>query len=194
PMKQWRPLMGMFLDELLRTEGLDAVGATDRCRSCGVDVGAQCRRFRCRQCGDFMQCEVCVVGGMRRFLCIVQRYEWNGRFWVKTTLRDLGCVFQLGHGGFSCPHPAARARSMVVLDFPHLHTINFKYCACDKSDDANNLQQLLRNRWYPATTVDPGTCATFATLETFRLLNVVSNVNVQDFVKTMERRSDATRV
>ncbi|KAK7028481.1 CxC2 domain-containing protein [Favolaschia claudopus] len=157
PMKQWRPLMGMFLDELLRGEGVGSVGGADRCRCCEVELGAQARRFRCRQCGVFMQPH-CAI--------------W----------------------GFACPHPAAQTRTLVVLDFPHVHTVNFKYCACDNSDDASNLQQLLRNRWYPATTVDPGTCATFATLEAFRLLNVVSNVNVQDFVKTMERRSDATRV
>lgn len=79
---------------------------------------------------------------------------------------------------------------MVVMDTDAIHTISYRYCGCDKSDHANNLQQLLRNNWYPATTVDPETCATFASLETFRVLNVVGNINVHDFVGTMERQTD----
>ncbi|KAK6996601.1 CxC2 domain-containing protein [Favolaschia claudopus] len=156
PMKQWRPYIAKFLDEILRVEG----SGMGNCACCGRGWVPNARRLRCAQCGVFAQCE--------------------------------GCM--LGHGGWPCPHPAGRARNMVVVDFPYIHKITFQYCGCDAADDATNIEQLLRNRWYPATTVDPGTCATFATLETFRLLNVVGNLNVQDFVKTMERRTDATRV
>ncbi|KAJ7715521.1 hypothetical protein B0H16DRAFT_1477307 [Mycena metata] len=57
---------------------------------------------------------------------------------------------------------------MVVLEYPYVH------------------------RWYPATTVDPDTCATFETLKAERLENVVGNMNVSDFATTMERRTNAT--
>jgi hypothetical protein len=83
---------------------------------------------------------------------------------------------------------------MVVMDTQAIHTVHFRYCACDNSDHAGNLEQLLRNGWYPATTVDPATCATFAALDLYRLLNVVGNINVHDFVGTLERRTSASQV
>jgi hypothetical protein len=80
------------------------------------------------------------------------------------------------------------------MDTQSIHTVRFRYCACDNSDHAANLEQLLRNGWFPATTVDPATCATFASLELFRLLNVVGNINIHDFVGTLERRTSAAQV
>lgn len=123
---------------------------------------------------------------------IVIFQEWTGEFWETATLSSLGLVYQLGHGGGRCLFPDSKIREMVVLDYPYVHCVKYQFCHCKKSDTTPPLQQLLRNRWYPATTVDPGTCATFATLETFRLENVVGNMNVSDFVTTMERRTNAT--
>ncbi|KAK7052398.1 CxC2 domain-containing protein [Favolaschia claudopus] len=175
PMRLWRPLADLFLDELLRHEGAPA-GTT--CACCAKDWTLSPRKFRCRDCGVFVQCHAC----------------WTGKFWSGTALCKLDYVFQLGHGGFACPRPAPAIREMVVMDFPVIHTVKFRYCACDLSDTANNLQQLLRNGWYPATTIDPGTCATIQTLRTFRLQNAVGNLTVHDLVRIMERCTDATRV
>jgi hypothetical protein len=79
---------------------------------------------------------------------------------------------------------------MVVMDVSGIHTVDFQYCGCDRSSQINNLGQLLGNAWYPATTIDPETCATFECLESFRLLNVVGNVTVHDYVGTLERLTD----
>ncbi|KAK7022084.1 CxC2 domain-containing protein [Favolaschia claudopus] len=177
PMRLWRPLAELFLDELLRHEALPAMPT---CSCCGKEWPSAARKFRCKACGMFVQCSECV--------------EWTGKFWTATSLCKLDYVFQLGHGGFSCPRPAPAIREMVVMDFPRIHTVHFRYCGCDASDYANNLQQLLRNGWYPATTVDPGTCATIQTLETFRLQNAVGNLTVHDMVRIMERCTDSTRV
>ncbi|KAK7019006.1 CxC2 domain-containing protein [Favolaschia claudopus] len=139
PMKSWRPMLQFFLDELLRREGLG--DQSHKCSCCHKIFTTSCRRFRCRQCGTFVQ-------------------------------------------------NAPSVRTMVVLDFPQIHDISYRYCACDLSDRANNLEQLLRNDWYPATTVDPATCATFATLEIFRLTTVVGGLNVHDFIRTMEKSTN----
>jgi hypothetical protein len=135
------------------------------------------------------------------FYCIFSAFEtdfewqeWKGSYWVNVTLEGLGNVYQLGHGGHACAHPAPAIRTMVVMDTEHIHTVKYRFCGCDKSDRAGNLEQLLRNGWYPATTVDPATCATFASLELFRLLNVVGNINVHDFVGTLEQRTNATEL
>ncbi|KAJ6607425.1 hypothetical protein B0H10DRAFT_1818202 [Mycena sp. CBHHK59/15] len=189
-MAGWRRLIQRFLDELLRREGLNAEA---QCAGCKETFGQGDRRFRCHDCGEFVICLACVLS--RHSLAPLHRVqEWKGNYWTVTTLASLGCVYQLGHGGHPCPHPAPAVRTMVVMDTQYIHSVRFQYCACDKSDDAMNLEQLLRNGWYPATTTDPATCATFAALELFRLLNVVGNINVHDFVGTLERRSDACRV
>ncbi|KAJ7790270.1 hypothetical protein B0H13DRAFT_2245702 [Mycena leptocephala] len=121
-------------------------------------------------CGDFLQCMGCVLSG-HALAPLHRLQEWTGQFWTTVTLESLGLVYQL----------APTARTMVVMDTEYIHTVRYRYCACDMSDRASNLDQLLRSGWYLATTVDPATCATFASLELFRLLNVVRNINVHDF-------------
>jgi hypothetical protein len=81
---------------------------------------------------------------------------------------------------------------MVVIDVTGVHRLTCQYCGCEKSERVvqGHLGQLLGNGWYPATTVDPGTCATLQSLEAFRLLNVVGNVNVHDYVGSLERKMD----
>jgi hypothetical protein len=103
-------------------------------------------------------------------------------------------VYQLGHGGFPCPSPDDAVRTLVVIEAPTIHQIRVRYCKCSKSDEADNLEQLLRNGWYPATVTDPKTVATFRSLESYRLYAVLGNMNVKDFVTAMERMTDATSV
>ncbi|KAJ7756767.1 hypothetical protein DFH07DRAFT_958904 [Mycena maculata] len=101
--------------------------------------------------------------------------EWGGEFWVDRSLADIGLVYQLGHGGFPCIFPDERVHKLTVIEAPVIHRIH-----------------LLRNAWYPATVADPGTCATFKSLEAYRLYNVVGNMNVNDFIHAMERATDVT--
>ncbi|KAJ7020541.1 hypothetical protein C8F04DRAFT_974156, partial [Mycena alexandri] len=147
--------------------------------------------FKCRMCGEFMQCEACCLEWHERMPLHVLD-EWTGEFWEATSLDAVGLVYQLGHGGARCVFPDPRIRQMTVLGYPYVHRVQYRYCGCHKSDTTPPLQQLLRNKCYPATTIDPATCTTFATLETFRLENVVGNMNVSDFVTSMERQTNAT--
>ncbi|KAJ7254763.1 hypothetical protein C8J57DRAFT_1656827, partial [Mycena rebaudengoi] len=197
-MSEWRPLADFFQDELIRHDGL-ADDVDDPCcalclrrydPSYGASVDADpsvappvvARIFKCRTCGAFLQCESC---------CKTE-HEWSGECWISVSLRALGVVFQLGHGGLPCVYPDSKINVMTVVDSPYIHRISFRYCKCSRSDYADNLQQLLRNSWWPATVTSPATCVTFATLEMYRLLNVVGNLNVHDFVKSLERATDST--
>ncbi|KAK7046798.1 CxC2 domain-containing protein [Favolaschia claudopus] len=162
PMRVWRRMSDFFLDELLRREGMGA-GSEAACACCSAALGESDVRVRCDDCGDFVHDGTAGIGPKP------PSFPW----------------------GFRCPRPASKERDMVVMHFPNIYSIKFRYCGCDVSDHANNLQQLLRNGWYPATTVDPGTCATLATLKVFRLLNVVGNLSIHDFIKTLERSTDA---
>ncbi|KAJ7188428.1 hypothetical protein C8R46DRAFT_1205581 [Mycena filopes] len=200
PMADWRPKRNTYADEILRHEGLVDLGLN--CALCSAEynpvpaaatdeeLAQAVRLFKCSMCGEFMQCGKCCVHHHQRSPLHTLE-EWNGNFWVKATLRELGLVYQLGHGGGVCLGPDPKIRQMVVLSHPYVHTVKFRYCRCRLSDFADPVQQLLRNRWYPATQTDPSTCATFVTLDIFRLQNVVGNMNVYDFVTSMERQTNA---
>ncbi|KAJ7659782.1 hypothetical protein DFH06DRAFT_1326803 [Mycena polygramma] len=194
PMCNWRPLAQEFMDARVRRAGLGDYLYAPACTCCGQAAGPSTHLFRCMQCGQ------CVKSrhSLTPLHCI---WEWNGEFWTEATmwgsetrpnaagLKGLGLVYQLGHHGFPCEFPGAR-HSMVVIHVNGIHTVEFNFCGCDKFRQTNNLGQLLGNTWYPATTIDPGTCATFKCLEAFRLLNVVGNLTVSDYVGTLERLSD----
>ncbi|KAJ6609453.1 hypothetical protein B0H10DRAFT_1813813, partial [Mycena sp. CBHHK59/15] len=141
-------------------------------------------------CGEHYQCEKCCIEEHARNP-LHSLKEWNGEFWVDRSLYDLGLIYQLGHGGLRCPYPDSRTLTMVVINLPFVHNVWYRYCKCQKGAHLSNVQQCLRNQWYPATVTDPSTCATFLTLETFRLQNVVGNMNAHDFVTAIERQTNA---
>ena len=82
---------------------------------------------------------------------------------------------------------------MVVID-RRIHTVVYRYCGCCLVDPPDHVTQLLRNRWFPATTVDPETCATFELLDFFRLGAVHANINAHNFIKVIEKQTDALRL
>ncbi|KAJ7713592.1 hypothetical protein B0H14DRAFT_3523331 [Mycena olivaceomarginata] len=195
PASLWRPMKAFFLDELLRHESLGDDLEHPRCALCSAafvtDDAATPRLFKCYDCGVHLQCEGCCLSQHARTpLHVVQ--EWSGSHWTTCTLESLGLIYQLGHGGFPCGFPEETVRILTVIEAPTIHQIRVRYCKCAKSDQADNLEQLLQNSWYPATVTDPKTCATFRSLEAYRLYNVVGNLNVRDFVTAMERTTDTT--
>ncbi|KAK7028695.1 CxC2 domain-containing protein [Favolaschia claudopus] len=195
PMALWRPLMGEFLAELLRHDGLGDDTENPCCAHCTSRFSPRAtppvRLFKCYECGQFLQClSCCIANHTRTPLHVIK--EWNGDFWIPSTLAKIGLIYQLGHGGFSCSFPDTMVHSLTVIEEPTLHEIRMRYCKCSKSDQADNLEQLLRNGWYPATVTDPGTCATFRSLEIYRLYSVVGNMNVRDFMTSVERMTDTT--
>lgn len=104
---------------------------------------------------------------------------------------DMGLVYQLGHQGHPCLYPKTGPHTMTVIDLNHVHQVRYLECACSQ-DLPTRPQQLLRVGWYPATVTDPDTCATVRVLELFRVQNVVGNMNVDSFMKSLERLTDAT--
>ncbi|KAJ7058422.1 hypothetical protein C8F01DRAFT_1303976 [Mycena amicta] len=195
PMAQWRPLKGMFLDEILRHEGLGNDHEHPTCAHCHRQPSQQSplRLFRCTDCGLHLQCLECCLSAHLRFP-LHSLKEWNGTFWDHETLVNIGLVYQLGHGGFPCPFPDVAIHKMTIIDAPIIHTVQIRCCNCPHSQEADFVRQLLRNAWYPATVLEPATCATFRTLQAFRLYNVVGNLNVSDFTTAMERMTTSLGV
>ncbi|KAJ6464311.1 hypothetical protein C8R47DRAFT_992066 [Mycena vitilis] len=200
PMSEFPEVQQLYLNETVFMHGLGYATTVQQCALCEQSVGMQAalgsgkrRFFRCKQCGVFLQClECCLERHALNPLHFVQ--EWTGDRWKKISLQDMGLVYQLGHGGLPCSFPEPCTRTMTVVDTTTIQEISYRYCLCGRSDTANNLVQILRNAWYPASKTDPDTAATYEVLDLYRLLNVVGQMNVRDFITSLERLTDAKDV
>lgn len=198
---EWLKYRETFLDEVLRHDGLgDFLGRT-RCSRCQNTEGI----LRCKDCarGSMLKCAECflelhqslplhrVEVSARRYSspdgeftrCYQQR--WNGEFFVKDTLQNLGLRYQLGHStGSCCPFPQAGPKNFTVFDITGPHRITIDYCHCD-NELLPNYQQLLREKWFPATFVRPQTVFTFDCLETFHELTLQGKTNLYDYYHSL---------
>ncbi|TRM56394.1 hypothetical protein BD626DRAFT_413967 [Schizophyllum amplum] len=207
PMQTWlEHCPQQFIDELVWGDGLRDHLDSPRCTTCSkayvprtsgpsVIPAASDETHDllcCWTCGDFTECVECCKSRHRSMpLHIIER--WSGEYWEKVSLSSLGYIYQLGHGGLPCAFPQERVRTMVVLDRA-IHTVRYQYCGCRLVNAPDHVTQLLRNRWFPATVIDPETCATFEVLDFFRTSAVCANVNAHNFIKILEKQTDALRL
>lgn len=204
-MQQWTEHRDEFLDALLwldgRGDSLSALGCPI-CVSPGVSG-----TFRCDECfGHDLVCQTCClqrhqllplhrikVWG-RPSLGIAETYpylclkKWNGDFFERMSLADLGLVIQLGHNESPCPSPQNAGLGFTVLHTNGFHHINLQFCGCSFAEHPR--LQLLRKSWYPATIVAPHTCATFTLLRRFHILSLQSKVSAAHFYASLERETD----
>lgn len=191
-MRVWRGRADLYLAELLR---LEAPLTEDMI--CPSWDGSGCQgvaEYRCLACLDqTMFCQACLVAGHRRLpLHRVQvpglvspsriltlmdlSKHWNGEFFERTTMHDLGLRIQLGHfPGDECSNPYPADPKFTIIDVDGIHLVHLDYCNCH-CVEARDIQ-LLRRRLYPASPVTPETCCTFRVLEVFQLKSFMSKVS-----------------
>lgn len=118
--------------------------------------------------------------------------RWNGTYFEKTTLRNVGLTIQLNHASEPCPIPIKAPADFVVFDSTGIHRISLNFCGCRKSSTKNITRriQLLRNRWFPATSEQPKTVFTFSVLKIFHQLTLQSKVSIYDYYHTILRLTD----
>lgn len=116
--------------------------------------------------------------------------RWNGHFFDKTNLAELGLRIQLGHDGGTCPCPARGPKGFIVFDTSGAHTVNVDFCGCITNGTLDRRVQLLRKQWFPATSARPQTVVTFECLDTFHELTLQGKVNLFDFYHTLIRKTD----
>ncbi|KAJ7053088.1 hypothetical protein C8F01DRAFT_1261266 [Mycena amicta] len=202
PMAPWRRMRHTILDHLFRHDGLGEDVYKPQCSFCeaAYEVGGETRLFRCQECSVFLQCLLCLQDRHKLNPLHVVK-EWTGDYWDpvalhRTHLRDVSSkslrfTYQLGHQGRPCRRPRI-VQSLVVVDTNGVFTLDVHFCGCSKSLRYDDIAQLMANGWYPATVLEPSSCATFRVLELYRHLNVTGNVNAHDFVGTLERLVDPT--
>ncbi|KAJ7021338.1 hypothetical protein C8F04DRAFT_1195583 [Mycena alexandri] len=88
--------------------------------------------------------------------------RWAGRRWKKATLREIGFVYQMGHGGNACEVPAPEISSLMVMcDKSGNHFLNLRYCNCGKygldgATKPGQWLQIRRHGWFASTSKHPG--------------------------------------
>ncbi|KAJ7714051.1 hypothetical protein DFH07DRAFT_974574 [Mycena maculata] len=182
-------------DEYLRTK-LSRAGCMDAsldlCCVC-KDPLAECR-VRCRNCfGDDILCTACCVDrhAQNPFHHIER---WNGKFFVRHTLKELGLRVQLGHlVGDRCPEPMCPNADFIVLHDNGIHQVNVDICDCENVALAGPPEiQMLRAGLFPATDEKPRTCATFQCLDAFLVSTLQAKTTMYDFYAMLEKMTDNT--
>ncbi|KIL68676.1 hypothetical protein M378DRAFT_184632 [Amanita muscaria Koide BX008] len=186
-LKEWLAFRQTCLDEMLRHDGRGDFLNCQSCVACGMEEGL----YKCHECfnGSLLRCQSCLVGA--HGVHPLHRVEkWNGFFFEKVSLRDLGLVVQLGHGGAKCIHPAPGPKGFSVFDISGVHRVTINYCDCGKDGFTPYRVQILRAGWFPATFNRPKTVFTFACLDFFHELTLQGKTSLYDFYHTILRRTD----
>ncbi|KAJ7219352.1 hypothetical protein GGX14DRAFT_356364 [Mycena pura] len=183
----------VYLRALLRGEGRGETNDEGLCGRCtGTTPGHA--SLRCRDChgGELLCVECCVILHRANPLHVVE--EWTGVYFRKTSLKQIGLRVQFGHmPGETCARPVAGSTEFVVLHDNGIHEVAVDFCRC-KHRKIPWYLQLLHGGWYPATTDQPQTCATFACLDLYRSLSVVAKTSAYDFYALLEKMTDETGV
>ncbi|KAJ7789537.1 hypothetical protein B0H14DRAFT_2397384 [Mycena olivaceomarginata] len=182
-MLTWAEHQDEYLDEMLRLEGRGYAAIYSTCGGCGkLDPKFRCEQQMCY--GPSLFCQACIVQ-QHAMLPTHWIQEWNGRFFERRALKALGLVIQLGHPpGMSCSNSLRGHTDFVVIDVTGVHNVAVHFCLCDSRVEKR--QQLMRVYWWPATVRDPQTCATFAVIRLFRILNCQAKVSAHDFLRSLE--------
>ncbi|KAJ3709697.1 hypothetical protein C8R42DRAFT_598178 [Lentinula raphanica] len=190
PLLEWRAHADEYLAEMIRIEGRGERDV-ERCGLCEREGKEPL--FRCMECfsEDLLCEECCREKHVDKPLDAVEK--WNGRFFEKIELRDIGIMVQVGHrAGERCVNPKV-IRDFTVIHTNGIHTVHLMFCNCPNRALAGEWhQQLLRHRWFPATHLEPRTAATYRVLDMFHVLTLQGKVTTYDFYAGLEKLTDNT--
>ncbi|KAJ6499626.1 hypothetical protein C8R47DRAFT_1211936 [Mycena vitilis] len=142
----WRTARQLFVEELAFADTDSSPGPEAHCGHCKTKLKSQSGRFfACVTCSEFLCHSCCTTDHKRRPLHLLK--EWTGVFWERTSLADLGLVYQLGHPGRDCHRPDADVHSMRVLDTTGVHMVNYRFCTCVMARPRS--EQILSAGWHP---------------------------------------------
>lgn len=127
-------------------------------------------------------------------LIFMASQRWNGAFFERIALKNLGLRIQLGHCiGEVCPLPSpVSGDAFIVIDSHGVHNVSLDFCGC--GIHGTMVQQLLRRQLYPATVSNPTTAATFRALHHFQLLSFESKCSAHQYFQTLLRETDNTGI
>ncbi|KAJ6492734.1 hypothetical protein C8R47DRAFT_1070284 [Mycena vitilis] len=177
------------LDEMNRGEGRGSSEVYSHCAQCKEDDPLfRCARQTC--IGAAMYCEACIAQLHQR-LPTHTLEKWTGDFFVPMTLSELDVEtrIQLGHPpGEFCSRARPAHKDFVIIDTLGIRIVKLNFCGCDST--VEHRQQLMRACLWPATSIDPQTCATFNAVRLFEAQNCLGKISAYDFVRSLELLSN----
>ncbi|KAG1878131.1 hypothetical protein DFJ58DRAFT_712725 [Suillus subalutaceus] len=192
PIALWVKEHETYLLELLWLEGRGDYVFTEVCPG-----SSECNGYPEYQCRDYfgtaLYCKDCIVARHRESpLHRIQ--HWDDGHFKCTSLKDLGLRIQLGHSVWGrCCNPSPTFHDdFVVLDVTGVHQVAVDFCACEIAQSPTT--QLLHAHWFPATTIDPKTAATFCLLHHFHILTFESKASAFEVWQTLSRLTDNTGI
>ncbi|KAJ3546784.1 hypothetical protein NM688_g5476 [Phlebia brevispora] len=169
PLNVWLPHRQEYLEEMHLHDGRMLYDAS-ACANCGCEDP----KTVCRELHPLHRIEI-----------------WKNNHWESTTLRNLGLMIQLGHRPAEICQKRV-GRELVILHSNGIHKVYVHFCRCRGAVEFR--QQLMRYAWWPATSTDPHTCATFNMLRSFHHLNLRGNVSAYDYYNALENMTDGWRL
>ncbi|KAG1877378.1 hypothetical protein F4604DRAFT_1923970 [Suillus subluteus] len=169
PLLTWMEEWDHFLLELVRMEGRSDFTLQETCRGSAGCPNAP--EFRCEDCLESST-------GMANI--------------SKTlTCRILGCNFNLDTPpGEHCSNPSLIHTDFILLDINGVHNVVLCFCECQTAQSRTT--QLLRMRWFPATTLELKTAATFRLLHNFHILSFESKASTFEYWQTLAHLTNNT--
>lgn len=172
--------MSSFMNALFKREADDNLNTKCACK----------RLLRTSGCND------CLQFGLVCDLCFIEAHttnpthwvhRWNGEYFTKLDMSELGHVITLGHGGLPCPsveyHTSCNLSHFTLVDANGVHQTSIAYCKCPTGGD--HVDQLLGAQIFPATVDQPATGFTFTLLRLFHLICLHSKKSAYDFCEAL---------
>ncbi|KAI0356813.1 hypothetical protein OH77DRAFT_1533775 [Trametes cingulata] len=166
----------------------------ETCPECLADLSSQPdglrTLFRCEDCHDPRAlCLECVKRAHKhRPFDRILVWDKELHFWQSKTLKALGFVWNLGHGGRTCPYSWRPPRDMVVIHEHGIHDIPIRFCDC--AGTAPETEQLMQVGLWPATWEQPRTATTLNALRAYHGLELQGQLNVHDYLGYLARVTD----
>ncbi|KAJ3569745.1 hypothetical protein NP233_g4852 [Leucocoprinus birnbaumii] len=199
--KRMSTKMGVFSKEIMRRIQdaiiqLEGHASVDRPRS-GHDPNNLAypellANYRCREC--FVPEVLCAK-------CIAQAHinspfhhieKWNGSFFERASLSDLGFVIHLGHHGAPCPVNSRSPNQFVIVHTNGIHKCHISYCACNPlSNKGDHHIQLICHQLFAPTIDRPETAFTFAVLKHYHRHSLCSKVTLYDYCNALRKDTNA---
>ncbi|KAF8133498.1 hypothetical protein K438DRAFT_2128575 [Mycena galopus ATCC 62051] len=175
----------VYLRVLVTREG--PMGEEGEC-SCGAPS-----KYRCGDCvGGQILCRKCMVESHRlRPLCRIE--AWNGAFFERRELRQLGLRVQLGHPeNTPCPRAHPLREKFVVIATNGFHHVAVDLCQCRRGGSQPRWEQLLSHGWFPATPDHPRSAITISALKLFHAVSFQGKTTVYHFFSALAKVTDNT--
>lgn len=120
---------------------------------------------------------------------------WSEDHWEKSSLYKMGLSVQIGHGGRHCPTATEKPYHLLVVDLTGYHDVDVRFCQCGSSyHDRLKRNQVLRERWYPASSDQPQTAFTFDLLKFFFSVSTQGKTAAHDYYQAVVCQSNGSRL